>query len=167
MRQRRHSILLREDSAMTIGRTSIMGAALAAVVALAGCQHSGSYDLPARQIPEPAGTRGEVLFGMQETKAERADFVIHSHEWVPGSVTLGDFGQRHVEGLVARIPTEPFPVVVVASGDANLDKARREALVEHLLIAGIADAESVVVVGRAPKGGMRGEEAAKLGSTAN
>jgi hypothetical protein len=166
MRRRRNSIL-REDSAMNVGRTTIAGAAFAVALALAGCQHNGSYDLPARFIPEPAGTRNAVLFGIQETKAERDDFIIRAHEWVSGSVTLADFGQRHVEGLVGRIPVEPFPVVVVTSGDENLDTARREALVEHLLIAGIVDAESIVVVGRDPQVGMRGEEAVSASGRAD
>lgn len=155
----------REDNPMTIGRKISAAAAVAAVVAIAGCQHSGSYDLPAGAIPEPPGTRQGVLLAMQETKAERADFVIHSHEWVPGSVTLGDFGQRHVAALVDRIPVEPFPVLVETSGDAKLDKARREALVEYFLIRGIQDADAAVLVGKAPAAGMRGDEAVKVSGT--
>ncbi len=121
-------------------------AAVASVSFLAGCQHSGSYDLPARYIPEPAGTRQAVLLEMQATKGERGDFVVYNYAWVPGETVLGDYGQRQVRELVPRIPREPFPLLIEPSGDSKLDHARREALVEHLLIQGIEDAEAVVVV---------------------
>lgn len=165
MRLRRH-LSPREESAMTNGRKTAAGLAFAAALSLAGCQHTGSYDLPAEFIPEPAGTRQAVILGMQETRAERTDFVVYDYEWVPGAVVLGDFGQRHVAALAPRMPVEPFPVLVQTSGDANLDKARREALVEYFLLQGVQDADAAVVVGKAPVQGMTGEaavEAARKG----
>ncbi len=133
--------------------------AVASAAMLAGCQHSGSYDLPAGYIPEPVGTRQGVLLGMQATKAERGDFVLYNYAWVPGETALGEFGQRQVNDLMVRIPREPFPLVIEPSGDPKLDGARREALVEHLLIGGIQDAEQVVVVRQPTASYMYGGEA--------
>ncbi len=125
---------------------STFAAVLVAGVFLAGCQHSGSYDLPHGYIPKPAGTSQSIAFNMQAAKGEAYKYVLHTNRFVSNTTYLSPTGQRQVEYMVQNISTNPYPVIIEPSGNPQIDEARRVALVDYFSLQGIYDAENFVVV---------------------
>ena len=127
-------------------------------IVMSACQHSGSYDLPAEYIPEPAGTRQNVAFSMQATKGEQFKYLLGNGSWYADSISLSPEGQNQVEWMVENLDTNPYTVFVEPSGDHDIDENRREALIEYFDLQGIEDSENFVVVSAHPFKSDRVEE---------
>lgn len=123
---------------------------LTSCLVVTACQHSGSYDLPAEHIPEPAGTRQNVLFSMQATKAEQYKYLLDRSSWYGSSTSLSPDGQHQVEWMVGQLDKNPYTVYVEPSGIHQVDKQRREALVEYFDLQGHGDADNFVIVSAHP-----------------
>lgn len=146
------------------------------LLASAGCQmqHGARYvpphpraDIPKGAVPAPLGTASCQWQNEQAARAEQDYFVIYGNEWRYGrdedGTRLGPFGTRHLEELAERLPHEPFPIVIDRSEDAELDQARKFAVVSYLESKGLPDAESRVVVGRGEANALYGVEAPGIG----
>ena len=140
----------------------------------AGCRtHHGPRnvhpraDIPKGAIPAPLGTAACQWQNEQSARAERDYFVIYGNERRYGreedGTRLGPFGTRHLEELAERLPYEPFPIVIDRGDDAELDQARKIAVVSYLESKGLPDAESRVVVGRGEANALYGIEAPPIG----
>jgi hypothetical protein len=81
-----------------------------------------------------------------EAKSAEADYVFHAHEFNSETHQLTTRAMGHLEHVARCLPHVPFPVVVAQSGDADLDAARRHAVVQHLTRLGSANADERVVV---------------------
>ncbi|HUG90894.1 MAG TPA: hypothetical protein VML55_08680 [Planctomycetaceae bacterium] len=139
------------------------------ILASAGCR---SYcreetcqpcpDIPRGAIPPAVGTHVANWQATQAHLAEADDFVVYQYEWAGETAALGPFGTRHLDGLAARLPGEPGPVVVEPSGASELDQARRAKLVEELAARGALGADALVVIGWPAAEGLHGQEAERL-----
>lgn len=143
----------------------IVGLGLALPVLVSGCASCDGPGLdrcptiPPGAMPQPTGSHVRRLDTLQIDKAEADDFVIYKHEWYMGGKELGPYGRYHLQLMARRLPSVPFPVMVQVSDDANLNEARRRAIVKMLQDAGVSDAEQRVVLGYPEAEGLYGEEA--------
>ena len=72
--------------------------------------------------------------------------MIYQYEWDRTGKLLSRSGKRHVEGLASRMAQAPCPVLIEPQGDAELDEARRQAVIFTLAGKGIDDADQRVRV---------------------
>jgi hypothetical protein len=111
--------------------------------------------------PAPLGTLIDPVFQKQERNAEASDFVLHQHEFEGDTARLNDLGAAHLKQIAARAPGVPFPILVEPSSiavkegteygypihpDPELDRKRRNVVVQALATMGVADAEQRVVI---------------------
>lgn len=144
--------------------------ALVAPALLAGCMMDGSNwvhidnaaDIPRGALPAPSGTYVNQIVNVQAMKAEADDFVVYKHEWYMGGTELGPYGRYHINLMVQRLATVPFPVMLQADADSAVNEARRQMLIYYLSLAGMPDAEHRVVVGFPEAEGLYGEEAERI-----
>jgi hypothetical protein len=102
--------------------------------------------IPKGAIPQPVGTHLRNLDAVQIKKADADHFVIYQYEWDRTGKDLSRSGKRHVEGLARRIAESPCPVLIEPEGNAELDEARRQAVIFTLANKGITDADQRVLV---------------------
>jgi hypothetical protein len=102
--------------------------------------------IPKGAIPQPVGTHLRQLDSTQIAKADADHFVIYQYEWDRTGKMLSRSGKRHVEGLASRLAQAPCPVLIEPQGDAELDEARRQAVIFTLASKGIGDADQRVLV---------------------
>ncbi|MER3416616.1 MAG: hypothetical protein C4297_10440 [Gemmataceae bacterium] len=132
---------------------------------LAGCHTTHPWcvdncsDVPPGALPAPAGTYVREFQNVQAGKAEMDDFVIYKHEWYMGGKDLGPYGLYHLDQIARRLPEVPFPVMIQAHADPELNEARRQTVIAQLAMRGIQDAQERVVVGYPAAEGLYGEEA--------
>jgi len=131
---------------------------LTSCLVVTACQHSGSYDLPAEHIPEPAGTRHNVLFSMQATKGEQYKYLLDKSSWYGTSTSLSPDGQHQVEWMVSQLDKNPYTVYVEPSGNHRIDETRRMALIEYFDLQGLGDAENFVIVSAYPFESVRADQ---------
>lgn len=112
--------------------------------------------------PEPSGIFAREYQKRQTTKAEMDDFVIYNQEWYMNGKELGPYGQYHLDLIIQRLPTVPFPIVVQIGDNPELNKARWEAVVLSLSAAGVPQPENRVMLGRPIAEGLWGEEAPRI-----
>lgn len=154
--------------------TTLCGIMLVALLTVAGCRTSHGVlgsdshaDIPHGAIPAPLGTYACQWQQAQNGLAEQDYFVLYPNEWRYGAnedgTRLGPAGVRRLEEFARRLPHEPFTVVVDKSEDADLDQARRVAVVSYLSNLGMHDADSRVVVDRGRANGLYGLEAPQIG----
>ncbi len=131
-----------------------------------GCQNlsvDNCSDIPQGAIPLPAGTYMNEFFARQAGKAEADDFVFYYNEWVDDQAVLGPYGTEHIDRVVARLPLVQFPIIVQPEPNRPiLSTLRRQALIDSLRKAGVADAEQRVFVGRSAAEGLFGDEAERI-----
>jgi len=84
--------------------------------------------------------------------------VIYQYEWQAEN-QLSPFGQRHFEGLVDRLNSEPEQILVETSGNSELDAKRRELLVTALAKREVPTADQRVIVSYPVAEGLDGREA--------
>src|ERR1700726_4103768 len=127
---------------------SLAAATVGLLLASAGCQSPGCKDpncqeqggpgffwtdrcstIPKGAIPQPVGTHLRQLDATQVIKADADHFVIYQYEWDRTGKALSRSGKRHVEGLASRLAGAPCPVLIEPEGDAELDEARRQAVI--------------------------------------
>jgi hypothetical protein len=135
------------------------------LIVLAGCiGRQGRFALdncsriPPGAIPAPNGTWTQAWQHAQASKAEADDFVVYKHEWFLGGDQLGPYGQYHIDQMAKRLPQVPFPVLIQAEPDPQLNEVRRQVVVQALAMAGIPDADARVVIGFPQPGGLWGDE---------
>jgi len=120
------------------------------LLAVFGCQGPGWFDrcstIPKGAIPQPVGTHLRQLDATQIRKADADHFVIYQYEWDRTGKSLSRSGKRHVEGLASRFGDGSCPVLIEPQGDAELDEARRQAVIVTLAAKGIEDADQRVLV---------------------
>ncbi len=137
---------------------------------VAGCMTDSSSwvnidnaaDIPKGAIPAPNGAYVNRFVELQAAKAEADDFVIYRHEWYMGGNELGPYGQYHLNLIIKRLPTVPFPVLIQAQFDPAANEARRQMIVYYLTAAGVPEAELRVIVGFPEAEGLYGEEAERI-----
>lgn len=114
-------------------------------------------------IPQPYGWFVHRWQDAQAAKAEADDFVIYKHEWYKGGTQLGPYGQYHLQQIIKRLPTVPFPVLLeVECLDPARNELRRAAIVNCLTQAGYADPQARVFLGIPEAGGLYGDEGPRL-----
>lgn len=152
----------------------LCGLIILALSVMPGCQTSRNIfgpdrhaDIPHGAIPAPLGTYSCEWQHAQTALAEQDYFVLYPNEWRYGQqedgTRLGPSGVRRLEKFARRLPHEPFTVVIDRSEDAELDQARRVAVVGYLSSLGMNDAASRVVVDRGQANGLYGLEAPQIG----
>ena len=143
-------------------RFGVAGAMLLAL--LAGCRWPWSppgkpYDISAGAVPRPVGTNVCEWVLAQRLRAEEDALVIYQYEWLADRAELGPFGSGHVARIADRLIEVPYPIVIEPSDDAELDQARRHALIAALAGHGVVVPPERVVLGRGRAEGLYGEEA--------
>jgi hypothetical protein len=115
--------------------------------------------IPAGAMPPPNGTYMNAYIEAQAGKAEADDFVVYRHEWYLGGHELGPYGRYHIDQIIKRLPTVPFPVLVQTQMNEQIDETRRQVIVQALAAAGVPDPDHRVIVGFPQAEGLYGEEA--------
>ena len=118
--------------------------------------------IPRGSIPAPMGTYVNEFERRQAAKAEADDFVIYKNEWLDGGITLGPYGSYHLDQIVHRLESVPFPVLIQIELDPKLNESRRQVIVTALAMAGIPAPDRRVVVGFPAAEGLFGEEALRI-----
>jgi hypothetical protein len=95
-------------------------------------------------------------------KAAEDDFVIYKHEWFQGGINLGPYGRYHLNEIVRRLGGVPFPVVIQADFNEELNAARQQAIVRYLNYSGYHDAAMRVIVAFPRAEGLFGDEAFRI-----
>ena len=92
-----------------------------------GGRNEGSKcnDVPPAALPAELGSYQREFIFRQAAKAEADDFVIYQYEWTLDTADLGPYGRRHLATASRRLETDaPFGIMIEASSDAKIDKAR-------------------------------------------
>jgi hypothetical protein len=137
----------------------LTAAALAAM--LSGTPAIASGIRPAT-VPEDLGAATHRIFQAQVDKAGADAFVIYENEWRGDTALLGPFGTFHLDRIIRRLPPTPYQVLLQIHPRDDVNQKRRHFIVKALLHAGIADAESRVVIGPPAAEGLYGDEAVML-----
>ena len=123
----------------------------------------GSYARKPVRKPAPLGS---YLYGWRDAQAIAAEadqFVIYRQEWYLDGTKPGPYGSYHLQRIVERLPSVPFPVIIeVDMRDEKINLARKTFVVNQLLAAGITDAPARVIVGYPRAEGLFGDEAARI-----
>src|SRR5207245_8945395 len=84
-------------------------------------------------------------------------FVVYREDWLNGTTTLNESGERHLDGIIRRLGMTGAPVKVEPTGIAELDAVRRAALTDVLIHAGLPapEASARVVIGGTRAEGLR------------
>jgi hypothetical protein len=115
--------------------------------------------------PFPLGAVNDVFWETQQTNAEAADFIFHDHEFRGETAQLAPAAKRHLEQVALRWEHVPFPVVIEMSefnAKPQLDRARRQAVIEQLARLGIHNPEGRVVIADAYTPGLPGVQAERV-----
>jgi hypothetical protein len=130
-----------------------------ASVSVARAQHPGPCSTDTAIMPEPLGQHVNRFFSVQTANVAPARFIFFPSEWYMGGHELGPLGSQHLVAVAHATSKGTYPIVVEASGNPDLDEARRLQLVMELQRLGMHDADNRVVV-HLPSGvGLRGEQA--------
>lgn len=142
------------------------------LLAAPGCiRDKLSIPAPLPEPPAALGSSVRPIMDLQEMHGEAGDFVIHEHEWTPGTSRLNPAGEAHLRQIAARSPQVPFPIIVEnASGEAaaliegcppceKLDEDRRNVAIAALTLMGVPGASQRVVVAPALSAGLTSAEA--------
>jgi hypothetical protein len=117
-------------------------------------------------VPMPALPLGSYVndwYAAQATAAAADQFVIYRHEWFEDGVTLGPYGNYHLQRIIEHLPGVPFQVVIqVDEVRDKINQARKTTIVNRLLAAGIADAAARVIIGYPRAEGLFGDPAAQI-----
>lgn len=133
-----------------------------ACLLLVACGCGGGWYGSSYDRSFPLGQVTDAHWETQQTNAEAADFIFFDHEFVGDTVGLAPSTKRHIESVALRLEHVPFPVVVERSphnARPELDRARRRAIVEHLVRMGVPDADGRVVIAAAFAEGLTAIEA--------
>lgn len=148
------------------------------LVVACGCENCGQKqhgidkcaDIPPGAIPQPAGTYSCQWQNAQASRAAQDQWMIYEYEWFKEGKQLGPFGQRHFAALTGQVPhcdckivVEPYFDVAKNAPDAELNEARRQALVVQLAAAGVPDPDSRVVLGYSQALPLYGPEGVQIG----
>lgn len=125
-----------------------------------GGPFAGGHTVP--QPPPPLGYTVDPYFKIQESHGEASDFVLHEHEFQRDRVRLNTGGEDHLTQIAVRLHEGAhYPVIVerhrfaVKEGtefeypvheDSELDRQRRDLVVQALTAMGVPDADRRVVV---------------------
>jgi hypothetical protein len=124
--------------------------------------HDPHADIAKGAIPQPIGTLTGAYLNRQADKAEADDFILYYHEWQEGTAQFGPFGATHMEQIAQRLASVSFPVVIQPVDDPNLNKMRRQTVVDILVQANYPDANERVVIAHSTAEGLFGEEAERI-----
>ena len=116
---------------------------------------------PSYDRPFPLGAVSDVFWETQQTNAEATDFIIYDHEFTGNTAQLAPLTKRHLEEIAIRLEHVPFPVVIEQSehnARPELDRARRQTVVEHLARMGVTDVEGRVIIAPAFVEGLTAPE---------
>jgi hypothetical protein len=142
------------------------------LLAVPGCIRD-KLSIPA-PLPEPPAVLGSSvrpMMDLQEMHGEAGDFVIHEHEWTPGTSRLNPAGEGHLRQIAARSGQVPFPIIVENASTETaamiegcppcekLDEDRRNVTIAALTLMGVPGASQRVIVGPALSAGLTSTEA--------
>lgn len=110
----------------------------------------------------PLGTFSDPVWQNQERNAERADFVVHEHEFIADTEYLNTAGEDHLRQIAARLTAGQDALVLIERSmnsarpetvykyrvhpNPELDAKRREVVVRCLLAMKIPDADARTVI---------------------
>lgn len=107
----------------------------------------------------PFGASSRALFGAQVANGQAARMVLYQYDFFPDRAALTPAGRRKLERLFPLLVQTPFPLIIEPAGNLpNLDRARRQKVVEY--VAGLPypiPAERVIVA-LPPSRGISGAE---------
>ena len=145
--------------------------AMMCVTAAIGCHHrnnardnggGGKGGGPAYDYPFPVGHVTDAFWETQQTNAEASDFVFYDHEFVGDTEKLAPGAKKHLASVALRLEHVPFPVVIEQSPhnrNPELDRKRRQTVVEQLARIGVENSEKRVVIAGALAAGITSIEA--------
>ncbi len=109
--------------------------------------------------PFPVGAATDAFWETQQTNAEAADFIFYDHEFVGETAQLTPAAKQHLEQVALRLEHVPFPITIEQSENnfkPELDRQRRQMVVEQLARIGMQNAEGRVVIAGAFVPGIPG-----------
>jgi len=121
----------------------------------------GCQDIPRGAIPQPCGVYMCRWEHTMENAADRDLTVIYRYEWSADPTRLTPAGQDHLYSLARQLCCATGPIVIETSDDAQLDVARRQAIMRSLGEINIMLTDRVVI-GRSNAEGLYGQEAAGI-----
>jgi hypothetical protein len=123
--------------------------------------HDPCATIPCGAIPVPNGTVVRLWSSAMAARANADDFVVYKHEWYMGGSQLGPYGLYHLQQMAARLPHQPFLVILQPEPPEQLTETRRIQLIQLLTASGVPDAARRVVVAYPEAEGMDSLEAAR------
>lgn len=116
--------------------------------------HDGCY------CPTPYGATVNAILDVQKSKGKAAQMVLYHYDFEPDGANLTCRGTIQVHKLGQMMMEHPHPLVIEpADCNAELDAARRSAVLAALHQLNIPVAEERVVVAAPPSAGLRGDQA--------
>lgn len=119
-------------------------------------------EIPPGALPDRPGAHVRRFQATQRDNAIAIEYAIFIHEWQDGGKFLGPYGEHHVQHIIRRLPTVPYPVLVQPTHDPAINEFRRNVIVAKLLEGGILDAETRVILRNPEAEGLFGDEAPRV-----
>jgi len=116
---------------------------------------------PAYDRPFPLGQVTDSFWETQQTNAEASDFIFYDHEFEGDTDALTHAGKKHLLQVAMRMMHVPFPVVVeqsVHNREPDLDRWRRQTIINELMQLGVDCADQRVVISPALARGITAQE---------
>ena len=116
---------------------------------------------PAYDRPFPLGQVTDSFWETQQTNAEASDFIFYDHEFEGETDALTPAGRKHLLQVAMRMRHVPFPVVVeqsIHNREPDLDRWRRQTIIDELLQLGVDGADGRVVIAPALSRGISAAE---------
>jgi hypothetical protein len=112
-------------------------------------------------VEPPLGSAVRDVNCLMTARAESHTFTLYRSDFASGTATLTPAGAHRLTAMANRLPRWLGPVVVEWTPDApGLAEARRDAILNSLVQAGLPVGPERVVVGPSPFNGLNGDEAA-------
>lgn len=80
----------------------------------------------------PHGDAVNSTFSIQVQNGQAARTVLYQYDFFRANASLNQRGYLELLEIAERVSQTPYPLVIQMSGDAALDAARRETVIEHL-----------------------------------
>ena len=141
--------------------TILLTVCLSSVGCFRGGGRGGAGNRPPYDRPFPLGAVTDAHWETQQTNAEAADFIFYDHEFVGETAELAPGAKDHLMQVALRLEHVPFPVVIERSphnARPQLDRTRRQVIVELLARLGHEASEGRVVIAPAFAEGMTAVE---------
>ena len=142
-----------------IARFVVLSSALCLLVS--SCARPG----PPYDRPFPLGQVTDAHWDTQMTNGQASSFVFYDHEFIGDTTKLNVAGQKHLIQVAVRLKHVPFPIVIEETPNRknpNLDKARRQLVIDRFGELGLHDLECRVIIAPAITEGLTGRQAEEV-----